>query len=149
MVVGMGGFVVAMSMWVGCGDEMTGPESIEDTDFAASLAINLASMTRTSSGLYYEDIEAGTGEPAVSGQGVLVAYTGWLKDGTQFDSGRFEFRLGAGQVVPGFDEGVAGMRAGGTRRIIIPSELGYGDRGSGPVPPNAILIFRIGLVSIG
>lgn len=148
-VAGMAGLVFAITMAAGCGDDMTGPESIEDAEFATSLGINLASMTRTSSGLYYEDLTEGTGEPAVSGQGVLVAYTGWLKDGTEFDSGRLEFRLGAGQVVPGFDEGVAGMRVGGTRRIIIPPELGYGSRSSGPVPADAILIFRIGLVSIG
>ena len=64
---------------------MTGPEDIEDARFAASLGINLAAMTRTSSGLYYEDIEAGTGEPTAAGQDVQVAYAGWLKDGTEFD----------------------------------------------------------------
>lgn len=128
---------------------MTGPASIERARFAASLGINLANFTRTSSGLYYEDIAPGTGEPAASGQSVRVAYTGWLTNGTQFDSGEFAFLLGAGQVVPGFDEGVQGMRVGGIRRIIIPPELGYGNRGSGPVPPNAIMIFRIEVLSIG
>ncbi len=127
---------------------MTGPDSIEDTRFAASLEINLAAFTRTPSGLYYEDVTQGTGEPATAGQSVSVAYTGWLTNGTQFDSGEFPFLLGAGQVVPGFDEGVTGMRVGGVRRIIIPPELGYGNRGSGPVPPNAIMIFRIELLSI-
>ncbi len=127
---------------------MTGPDSIEDTRFAASLEINLAAFTRTPSGLYYEDVTQGTGEPATAGQSVSVAYTGWLTNGTQFDSGEFPFLLGAGQVVPGFDEGVRGMRVGGVRRIIIPPELGYGNRGSGPVPPNAIMIFRIELLSI-
>ena len=127
---------------------MTGPDSIEDTRFAASLEINLATFTRTPSGLYYEDVTQGTGEPATAGQSVSVAYTGWLTNGTQFDSGEFPFLLGAGQVVPGFDEGVTGMRVGGVRRIIIPPELGYGNRGSGPVPPNAIMIFRIELLSI-
>ncbi len=127
---------------------MTGPDSIEDTRFAASLEINLAAFTRTPSGLYYEDVTQGTGEPATAGQSVSVAYTGWLTNGTQFDSGEFPFLLGAGQVVPGFDEGVQGMRVGGVRRIIIPPELGYGNRGSGPVPPNAIMIFRIELLSI-
>ena len=115
---------------------MTGPESIEQAQFAASLDIDLADFTRTSSGLYYEDVEPGTGDPAASGQSVRVAYTGWLTNGAQFDSGEFAFLLGAGQVVPGFDEGVQGMRVGGIRRIIIPPELGYGNRGSGPVPPE-------------
>ncbi len=128
---------------------MTGPESIEQAQFAASLDIDLADFTRTSSGLYYDDVEPGTGDPAASGQSVRVAYTGWLTSGAQFDSGEFAFLLGAGQVVPGFDEGVQGMRVGGIRRIIIPPELGYGNRGSGPVPPNAIMIFRIEVLSIG
>ena len=125
---------------------MTG---IEEARFAASLGISLATFTRTSSGLYYEDVKPGTGEPAASGQSVRVAYAGWLTDGTQFDSGEFSFVLGTGEVVPGFDEGVQGMRVGGIRRIIIPPELGYGSRGSGPVPPNAIMIFRIEVLSIG
>ncbi len=128
---------------------MTGPETIEDAEFAASLGIDLANMTRTASGLYYEDIEVGTGEPAAAGDDVRVGYSGRLTDGTLFDSGQFPFRLGAGQVVPGFDEGVTGMRVDGIRLIIIPPALGYGSRGSGPVPANAILIFRITLLSIG
>ena len=128
---------------------MTGPETIEDANFAASLGINLANMTKTASGLYYEDIEVGDGEPAAAGNDVRVGYSGRLSDGTQFDSGQFPFRLGAGQVVAGFDEGVTGMRVGGIRRILIPPALGYGNRGSGPVPPGAILIFRIELQSIG
>ena len=128
---------------------MTGPETIEDANFAASLGINLANMTRTVSGLYYEDIEDGAGEPATAGDDVRVGYSGRLSDGTLFDSGQFPFLLGAGQVVAGFDEGVTGMRVGGTRRILIPPALGYGNRGSGPVPPGAILVFRIELLSIG
>ena len=132
-----------------CGDDMTGPEVIEEVEFASSLGINLATFTRTSSGLYYEDIEQGSGDPAAAGQEARVAYAGWLTDGTEFDRGEFSFTLGAGQVVPGFDEGVQGMRAGGIRRIIIPPALGYGSQGQGAVPPNAIMIFRIELLSIG
>lgn len=128
---------------------MTGPQVIEEVEFAPSLGINLASMTRTSSGLYYEDIAMGSGDPAAAGNEVDVAYTGWLTDGTTFDSGAFSFVLGAGQVVRGFDEGVTGMRVGGVRRIIIPPALGYGSQGSGPVPPDSIMIFRIELRSIG
>ena len=128
---------------------MTGPQVIEEVEFASSLGINLASMTRTSSGLYYEDIAMGSGDPAAAGNEVEVAYTGWLIDGTTFDSGAFSFVLGAGQVLRGFDEGVTGMRVGGVRRIIIPPALGYGSQGSGPVPPDAIMIFRIELRSIG
>ena len=127
---------------------MTGPETIEDAEFASSLGINLAAMTRTASGLYYEDITVGAGEAAASGRSTRVGYAGWLTDGTEFDRGEFEFQLGTGQVVPGFDEGVTGMRVGGTRRLIIPPELGYGSRASGPIPPNSILVFRISLLSM-
>ena len=144
----MGMAVVATAV-TGCGDDMTGPQAIEEAEFAASLGINLANFTRTSSGLYYEDIAEGSGDPAAPGQEVGVSYAGWLTDGTEFDSGAFSFILGARQVVAGFDEGVTGMKVGGIRRIIIPPALGYGSQGSGPVPPNSIMIFRIEVVSIG
>ena len=140
------GLVVSTAVLGGCGDGIT---AIEDTEFAASLGINLAAMTRTSSGLYYQDIETGEGEPATSGNAVEVAYTGWLSDGTQFDSGSLTFTLGAGRVVAGFDEGVQGMRVGGVRRIVIPPALGYGSQARGAIPPNSILVFRIEVLSIG
>ncbi len=132
-----------------CGDDMTGPQAIEDAEFASSLGINLTNFTRTSSGLYYEDIAEGSGEAAAAGNVVEVAYAGWLTDGTEFDRGAFSFTLGAGQVVRGFDEGVTGMKVAGIRRIIIPPALGYGGQGSGPVPPDAIMIFRIEVLAIG
>ncbi len=141
--------IAAATFTASCGEDVAGPEVIEEVEFAASLGIDLAAMTRTASGLYYEDVEPGTGDPAAAGQEATVAYTGWLRDGTVFDSGEFSFRLGLGQVVPGFDEGVVGMRVGGVRRIIIPPALGYGSQGSGPVPPNAIMIFRIQLLGLG
>ena len=140
------GLVVSTAVLGGCGDGIT---AIEDTEFAASLGINLAAMTRTSSGLYYQDIETGEGEPATSGDAVEVAYTGWLSDGTQFDSGSLTFTLGAGRVVAGFDEGVRGMRVGGVRRIVIPPALGYGNQARGAIPPDSILVFRIEVLSIG
>ena len=140
------GLVVSMAVLGGCGDGIT---AIEDTEFAASLGINLAAMTRTSSGLYYQDIETGEGEPATSGDAVEVAYTGWLSDGTQFDSGSLTFTLGAGRVVAGFDEGVQGMRVGGVRRIVIPPALGYGSQARGAIPPDSILVFQIEVLSIG
>ena len=96
----------------------------------------------------------GEGEEAVAGQTVEVHYTGWLADGTQFDSSHdrnetFRFRLGAGEVIPGWDQGVAGMKVGGLRKLTIPPELGYGERGAGNViPPNATLIFKVELVSV-
>jgi peptidylprolyl isomerase len=108
----------------------------------------------TDSGLQYVDIEEGTGATPQSGQTVVVHYTGTLQDGTKFDSSRdrdrpFSFRLGAGQVIRGWDEGISTMKVGGRRQLIIPPELGYGARGAGGViPPNATLIFDVELLRI-
>ncbi|HMM55205.1 MAG TPA: FKBP-type peptidyl-prolyl cis-trans isomerase [Candidatus Desulfobacillus sp.] len=112
------------------------------------------SQTTTPSGLIYEDVEEGGGEAAASGRTVSVHYTGWLADGTKFDSSKdrnepFAFPLGAGHVIRGWDEGVQGMRAGGVRRLTIPPELGYGSRGAGGViPPDATLVFEVELLEI-
>ena len=113
----------------------------------------MTTTTTTPSGLQYEDTVLGTGAIAKAGQNVKVHYTGWLyNDGVQgakFDSSKdrgqpFAFSLGAGQVIKGWDEGVQGMSVGGSRRLIIPSELGYGARGAGGViPPNATLLFEV------
>jgi FKBP-type peptidyl-prolyl cis-trans isomerase len=116
-------------------------------------------MPALPSGLIYTDNEVGTGDEATSGKSVSVHYTGWLQEpsgqkGKKFDSSvdrgqPFGFRLGAGQVIRGWDEGVAGMRVGGKRTLIIPSELGYGARGAGGViPPNATLIFDVELLGV-
>lgn len=111
-------------------------------------------MVTTASGLQYEDTAPGDGQEAKAGDTVSVHYTGWLEDGTKFDSSKdrhqaFEFPLGAGRVIKGWDEGVAGMKVGGIRKLTIPAELGYGSRGAGGViPPNAILIFEVELLSI-
>ena len=105
--------------------------------------------------LISEDIEVGTGEEAKSGQHVTVHYTGWLLDnGAKFDSSKdrnqpFSFPLGAGHVIKGWDQGVAGMRIGGKRKLTIPSSLGYGARGAGGViPPNATLVFEVELLDV-
>ena len=90
---------------------------------------NLAAMTQTASGLLYQDFSVGSGPAAQSGDFVRVRYTGWLKDGTQFDSGTFGFDLDRGQAIAGWDEGIQGMQVGGSRRLIIPPELGYGVHG--------------------
>ncbi len=105
------------------------------------------------SGLKYQDMIVGQGEEAVAGRRVRVNYTGWLTDGTQFDSsiGRspFEFNLGAREVIPGWDQGVAGMREGGKRKLTVPADLGYGARGAGGViPPGATLIFEVELLKV-
>lgn len=125
------------------------PQAVADGDYAT-----------TASGLRSYDLQVGTGAEAVAGRTVLVHYTGWLTDGTRFDSSRqprrpmgrqepFSFRLGAGEVIKGWDAGVAGMRVGGKRQLVIPPNLAYGDRGAGQViPPGATLIFEVELVDV-
>ena len=114
----------------------------------------MADVVTTPSGLKFEDLQPGTGAEARSGQKAKVHYTGWLKSGEKFDSSvdrndPFEFTLGAGQVIKGWDEGVAGMKVGGKRRLTIPAALGYGARGAGGViPPNAELIFEVELLGL-
>src|SRR6266446_2051707 len=99
----------------------------------------------TKSGLKYVELKEGTGDEAKAGQTVEVHYTGWLKDGTK----SFEFKLGAGKVIKGWDEGVVGMKVGGTRKLIIPPELGYGKRGyPGAIPPDAELTFEVELLGV-
>lgn len=109
---------------------------------------------RTPSGLQYWDVEKGTGAVAVKGAVVRVHYTGWLTDGRKFDSSLdrnqpFDFTLGVGQVIRGWDEGVAGMRVGGRRQLRIPPQLAYGSRGVGSViPPDATLVFDVQLLAV-
>jgi len=108
----------------------------------------------TDSGLKYEDLQEGEGEIAAAGSTVRVHYTGWLTDGTKFDSSLdrndpFSFPLGGGRVIRGWDEGVQGMKPGGRRKLTIPPQLGYGAAGAGGViPPNTILVFEVELLEI-
>ena len=109
--------------------------------------------TKTASGLQYWDIKVGTGAEAHNGQKVKVHYTGWLTTGKKFDSSvggaPFAFRIGAGDVVKGWDEGVAGMKVGGKRQLRIPPDLAYGQKGyPGVIPPNATLVFDVQLVDV-
>ncbi|EAW38923.1 FKBP-type peptidyl-prolyl cis-trans isomerase [Lyngbya sp. PCC 8106] len=122
-----------------------------------TLAQNMDSeekMVTTDSGLQYEDVKVGDGASPQKGQTVVVHYTGTLEDGTKFDSSRdrgqpFSFKIGVGQVIKGWDEGVGSMKVGGQRKLVIPSDLGYGARGAGGViPPNATLLFDVELLDI-
>ena len=126
-----------------CGDDAGDVAGQEDCD---------TTERTTDSGLVIQDIECGSGDEAQSGEAVTVHYVGTLEDGTQFDSSReagvpYEFALGTGNVIPGWHEGVAGMKPGGVRKLTIPPDLAYGPSGRPPViPPNATLIFEIELI---
>jgi len=112
----------------------------------------IGSSQVTSSGLKITELVLGDGQEATPGTKVSVNYKGTLDDGKEFDSsygrGPFEFSLGAGMVIKGWDEGVSGMKVGGKRKLIIPPELGYGSRGIGPIPPNSVLTFEVELLSV-
>ncbi len=137
-----------------CGgdDEMTGP--LTNESFAPELNVDLDAMTKTTSGLYIQDLTVGTGDEATSGATVTVHYEGWLPNGTRFDSSRdrnqpFDFLLGDGRVIQGWDEGVAGMQVGGFRKLVSPPGLGYGVSGFPPaIPGNATLVFDIELLEV-
>ncbi len=111
-------------------------------------------VVTTSSGLQYQDIVVGTGASPQKGQTAVVHYTGWLADGRKFDSSKdrgqpFSFPVGMGRVIKGWDEGVATMKVGGKRKLIIPPSLGYGAQGAGGViPPNATLTFEVELLDV-
>lgn len=117
-------------------------------------ATKQAGTSNAPSDLKIEDLKVGTGVEATAGKEVSVHYTGWLTDGKKFDSSLdrgqpFKFRLGAGMVIQGWDKGVAGMKIGGKRKLTIPANLGYGERGAGGViPPNATLVFEVELLDV-
>jgi peptidylprolyl isomerase len=120
---------------------------------AKQTEVDPADYTTTESGLQYYDIVKGTGTTAEAGNTVSVHYSGWLEDGTQFDSSvdrgePFTLTLGAGGVIPGWEEGLLGMQVGGKRQLRIPAALAYGETGSGPIPPNATIIFDIELLDV-
>jgi peptidylprolyl isomerase len=145
--------ISALALTSAClGGESVAPErSIEETTFASALGVNLAASTKTANGVYYRDIVVGTGAVVASGQNISIRYTGWLSNGVQFDtnlpaSNPLTFKLGAGDVIDGFDEGLAGVRVGGRRQIIVPPSLGYGPYDYGPIPGNSILVFNVEVV---
>ena len=138
LLLGLAGLLVNI-MLVGCGESKSSPSQ--------------EATIKTSSGLEYIDITIGTGAVAVAGKSVAVHYTGWLTNGKKFDSSvdrgqPFQFLLGAGRVIKGWGEGVAGMKIGGKRKLIIPANLGYGARGVGSIPPNSTLVFEVELLGV-
>lgn len=162
MIVRPSAWVLAIAVVVaGCGGQrgqaraapaplrVTGePESLR---FSSPLGVDLQFMRRTPSGLYYLDSQIGKGPAAAHGNRVKVAYQGWLADGKLFDSSDdgFQFLLGRGQVIPGWDEGVEGMRVGGRRLLVIRPSLAYGRQSPGAgIPPNATLVFDVHLLGL-
>ncbi|MGJ3251241.1 MAG: FKBP-type peptidyl-prolyl cis-trans isomerase [Elainellaceae cyanobacterium] len=138
-------------------DDLIAQQAAEPDDMDEELTTQSddQEVVTTASGLKYIDLVEGSGASPEPNQTVVVHYTGMLEDGTKFDSSRdrnrpFSFRIGVGQVIRGWDEGVMSMKVGGRRKLIIPPELGYGERGAGGViPPNATLIFDVELLRIG
>jgi len=137
-----------------CGGTAERENSRPAAGFSASLGVDTTVMTKTPSGLRYQDITEGQGAVATADRTVSVHYTGWLPNGEKFDSSRdrnqpFSFTLGAGQVIAGWDEGVAGMKVGGQRKLVIPADLGYGTAGAPPdIPPGATLVFDVELLDV-
>ena len=128
---------------------------LDAVTFAPSLAVDLDASTRTPTGLYYRDLKVGTGPEAKVGDAVTVHYVGALASGeivdaTKMDEPAVTFRIerGSSRPIAGFEQGTVGMRVGGMRQLIIPPELGYGSRGNGPVPPDAVLVFTVELLSV-
>lgn len=131
--------------------EVTAPEPqvIEETTFDPSLGIDLSLMTRTASGLYYQDLEPGEGPVAEAGDSVTVRYAGYLSNGVSFDAGDLPpYVVDQANLIPGFAEAVRGMREGGVRKAVIPPALGYGSAGRGGIPGGAILIFDLEMLSL-
>jgi hypothetical protein len=130
-------------------EELPSPEMIH---YHPDLGINISEMKLHPSGVLWDDDPVGEGDSLGVDMTAVVHYSGWLPDGTLIDTSRegepFRFRVGAGEVIDAWDIGVVGMRVGGTRRLVIPSDLGYGSAGIGIVPPNAILVFAIELLEI-
>lgn len=143
LALGFTAIIISTGCTKGCNDKNTDEAP---TDAPAATAAPAGDLK-------VEDVQIGTGDEAVSGKSVTVHYTGTLTDGTKFDSSRdrnepFTFQLGVGQVIQGWDQGVAGMKVGGKRKLTIPPSMGYGDRPAGQIPPNSTLLFDVELLSV-
>ena len=143
-----------------CGGDENGPADVvlqnpTDLTYDASLGVDLASMQLQPSGLYIRDLEVGTGNPVVAGDLLVVHYSGWVHDGTLFDSSRragrtpFTVEAGSSGVIAGWQEGLLGMRLGGVRQLVIPPDLAYGAQSPSPlIPPGSVLIFEVELLEV-
>lgn len=143
-----------------CGGDGNGPLEVELQDpkgitFASSLGVDLDAMDLQPSGLYIRDIHVGEGDPTVAGDVAVVHYSGWIGDGTLFDSSRipgrdpFPVELGRGTVIAGWEEGLLGMKVGGVRQLVIPPQLAYGAQSPSPlIPAGSVLIFEVELLEV-
>ena len=143
----LGAVSITLSLVTACLGDSIGVSSsptVEETTFSPSLGVDLTKSVRTANGAYVRDIAPGTGALINPGDSITVKYTGWLSDGTQFDTQTsYATKIGVGHVIPGWDEGVPGMRVGGTRQLLIPPALGYGVYKYGPIPGNSVLVFNV------
>ncbi len=121
---------------------------VERAQFDPALGVKLAAMTRRADGMYVQDMQIGTGGVALTGRSVLIRYTGWLSTGKQFDAGEITVTLGSNKTIRAWEVGLLGMRVGGKRRLVVPPALAYGDKVSGPIPPNSVLVFDMELLSV-
>jgi FKBP-type peptidyl-prolyl cis-trans isomerase len=143
---------IALSACASGGTPAPATRPMESINFSSALDVNLGRMTKTASGLYYRDLEVGTGSILKGREDIKVHYTGWLTNGTKFDSNGesdapISIPLGRGRVIKGWDEGLVGMRVGGRRQLVVPPELGYGSNRAGQIPPDAVLVFELKVVS--
>ena len=128
------------------------PVPIEETSFASALGVDLTQSTRTTNGMYYRDLVSGGGAVITNGQLIDVRYSGWLSSGFQFDTNigdalPYSFVLGTGNVIQGWHEGLQGAKIGSTRQLIIPATLAYGPGGYGPIPGNAVTVFKVEILA--
>jgi FKBP-type peptidyl-prolyl cis-trans isomerase FkpA len=139
---------VSVILFAGSGCEKETDQEKEEADILAYIEENNITEEAKYSGLYYIETKKGTGAPADGGDNVKVRYKGTFLDGEEFDSGEFSFRLGIGQVIPGWDEGISYMKEGGKAILLIPSVLGYGSFGSGKIPEYTPLLFEVELLNV-
>ena len=145
----------AVALLSACGSDSTAPNVPSNPaveTYASSLGVNIATMTKKNDNLFVQDVVVGTGAEAIAGRTIRVTYSGFLINGNRFDTNvggsPFSFTLGAGMVISGWDQGVAGMKVGGKRKLVIGSALGYSNQGSGPIPANATLVFDVELLCV-
>ncbi len=156
-----GSAALVLALLVACGGDAPSldgsPEAGADPmtlDYAPDLGVDFDTMEQTAGGVWYRDDVVGEGEAAAPGRAALVHYTGYFPDGRSFDSSRtggqpFPVQIGAGLVIPGWDDGLPGMRVGGRRLLVIPPDMAYGVEGAGRViPPHAVLVFEVELVEL-